>query len=86
MPVSIGLAVVILAVAAALANVALLGSAGEDRLGRLRPVESGLTTTTDEAVTAPVTTTGPSIVPTRTDEADHPRGPYAPGDRDDADD
>lgn len=37
-PVAVGVAVVAIALAAAFANIALLGSAGEDRLGRLSPV------------------------------------------------
>ena len=44
-PVTIGLAVIVLAIAAALANVALLGSTGDDRIGHLRPVGSTLPTT-----------------------------------------
>jgi hypothetical protein len=57
-PVSIGLVVVAVAVAAAFTNVALLGSAGEDRLGKLSPVDAGLSTTEPErTVTAPPPTT-----------------------------
>ena len=44
-PLTIGLAVIVLAIAAALANVALLGSTGDDRVGHLRPVGSTLPTT-----------------------------------------
>ena len=50
-PVGIGVAVVALAVAAAFANVALLGSAGEDRLGHLRPVSAQAPATTAPALT-----------------------------------
>lgn len=52
-PVVIGLAVVAVAVGAAFANVALLGSTGEDRLGRLSPVDPALTSTGPSTVTAP---------------------------------
>ena len=42
-PALIGVAVVAVAVAATFANVALLGAVGEDRIGRLRPVDPSLT-------------------------------------------
>jgi hypothetical protein len=52
-PLTIGLAVIVLAIAAALANVALLGSTGDDRIGHLRPVGSTLSTTVVSPVTSP---------------------------------
>lgn len=52
-PVGIAVAVVAIAAAAASANVVLLGSAGEDGLGRLRPV-----TEAAPAATAPADTDG----------------------------
>jgi hypothetical protein len=55
-PVTIGLAVIVLAIAAALANVALLGSTGDDRIGHLRPVGSTLSTTVASPVTPPAPT------------------------------
>jgi hypothetical protein len=56
-PVTIGLAVIVLAIAAALANVALLGSTGDDRIGHLRPVGSTPSTTVASPVTPPPPTT-----------------------------
>jgi hypothetical protein len=53
--VTIGLAVIVLAIAAALANVALLGSTGDDRVGHLRPVGSTLPTIGPSAPPPPAT-------------------------------
>lgn len=67
-PVAIGLAVIALAIGAALANVALLGSAGDDRLGHLRPVD----------VAAPTTRASTAVPPpaTRLDaDGDHAESP-----------
>jgi hypothetical protein len=86
-PVTIGLAVIALAIAAALANVALLGSAGEDRLGHLRPVDSTLSTPrTSTAATPPPATT----IDADGDHAESPgdgqaRGRVGGGDGDDDD-
>ncbi len=54
-PVTIGLAVIVLAIAAALANVALLGSTGDNRIGHLRPVGSTPSTTVASPVPPPTT-------------------------------
>lgn len=48
------MAVVALAVGAALANVALLSSTGEDRIGRLSPVASAVVVGAAPASPAPV--------------------------------
>ena len=76
-PVTIAIAVIVLAISAAFANVALLGSAGEDRLGRLRPVDPHLSTTAGATVAVP------SQATTNDADGDHaePRG----GDGDDDD-
>lgn len=81
------MAVAAIAIAAAFANVALLGSTGEDRLGRLRAVDSSLTTGTGATPAPAVTTTVPRPPVTtapgaRTDDSG--RGPG--GDRDSDDD
>lgn len=66
-PALVGVAVVAVAVAAAFANVALLGAVGEDRIGRLRPVDPTLSAVARET-TAPAPAT---VAPTTTDEDDH---------------
>lgn len=77
-PAGVAAAVIAIAVAAAFANVALLGSTGEERLGRLRPVDSALTTPRDtttgdgETVIAPATTTAPTGGTTSTDDSASP--------------
>jgi hypothetical protein len=58
------------AVAAAFANVALLGSVGEDRIGRLRPVDPTLSGTR-QATTAPAPAPAPAAAPASTDADDH---------------
>ena len=81
-PVTIGLAVIALAIGAALANVALLGSAGDDRLGHLRPVDSTLPTTRPSLATPPPATT----IDRDGGHAESPRGVRGrDGDRDDDD-
>ena len=91
-PALVGVAVVAVAVAAAFANVALLGSVGEDRIGRLRPVDPTLSSARG-ATTAPrtVTTTAATpatVAPTTTDDDDDDssgrgRGRGRSGDSDD---
>ncbi len=82
-PALVGVAVVAVAVAAAFANVALLGSVGEDRIGRLRPVDPTLTAARQET-TAPAPA---AVAPTATDgDGDHSgrgRGRGRSGDSDD---
>jgi hypothetical protein len=69
-PVAIGLAVIALAIAAALANVALLGSAGDDRLGHLHPVDFAAPPTRASTAAPPP--------PTRLDaDGDHTESPGA---------
>lgn len=78
-PALVGVAVVAVAVAAAFANVALLGSVGEDRIGRLRPVDPSLTAARQET-TAPA----PAAATTTDDDEDHSgRGRGRSGDSDD---
>jgi hypothetical protein len=64
----VGAAVVAVAVAAAFANVALLGSVGEDRIGRLRPVDPTLSGAR-QATTAPAP--APAAAPASADDDDH---------------
>jgi hypothetical protein len=52
--VAVGVAVVALAIAAAFANVALLSSTGEDRIGRLSPVAAVVAVGAAPASPAPV--------------------------------
>lgn len=58
----VALAVIAIAVAAAFANIALLGSAGEDRLGRLLPV-SGQADSAHAAATDDDGMGGDAVIP-----------------------
>lgn len=83
-PALVGIAVVAVAVAAAFANVALLGSVGEDRIGRLRPVDPTLSATR-QATTAPAPAP-PAAAPASTDDDDHSGRGRGRGGSDDSDD
>lgn len=79
-PVMIAALVIAVAICAAFANVALLGSTGEDRLGRLSPVDPSLSIPAKEGVrTTPSTSTArpPAVAPAR------PVSPISPVIRDD---
>lgn len=75
---------VAVAVAAAFANVALLGSVGEDRIGRLRPVDPTQSSARQTTTTpAPQTTATPAP---RTTATPAPQATPAPTTTDDDDD
>ena len=71
-PALVGVAVVAVAVAAAFANIALLGAVGEDRIGQLRPLDPSLTDTRGITATAPVL--GGLVPPTDDDDGSSGRG------------
>lgn len=76
-PALVGVVVVAVAAAAAFANVALLGAVGEDRIGKLRPVDPTLATLGTAPVaattTAPATTTTAPVT-TKADDDHHDDG------------
>ncbi|HEX2504163.1 MAG TPA: hypothetical protein VHK00_09470 [Miltoncostaeaceae bacterium] len=72
----VGLAVVVVAAAAAAANLLLLDAAGEDRLGRLRPIDPAL----GAATTAPAREDAPRAGATTPDAT--PPAPTAADDDD----
>lgn len=62
-PALVGALVLVVAAAAAFANVALLGAVGEDRIGRLRPVDPGLSATLGTAPAGATSTGAVTVAP-----------------------